>query len=319
MEPSTTLALDHAVTVIDTGFERPGFAASYLIRQGERAAFVDVGNNAAVPRLLTALEATGSTPADVAYVIVTHVHLDHAGGAGALMAQCPNASLVAHPRAARHMIDPSALYAGATAVYGEDYMRATYGDLVPVPQERVIVTSEEFVLDFAGRPLLFLDTPGHARHHHCIWDQTSGGWFTGDTHGLSYREFAGAAGRYIMPTTTPVQFDPDAAHRSLDRLAARNPRYLYLTHFGRVDYTPQLTAMMRTQLDAMVQIGHRHAHLDGQARQEAISTDLRALYTGQAATVGVDLPALGRLMDLDITLNAQGLGVWLDRQAGVMS
>ena len=312
MEPTTDT---HGITVIDTHFERPGFAASFLLRQGDRAAFVDAGNNAAVPHLLAGLEAAGLTPHDVAYVIVTHVHLDHAGGAGALMAQCPNASLVAHPRAARHMIDPSALYAGATAVYGEEYMQATYGDLVPVPQERVIVTSDEFVLDFDGRPLLFLDTPGHARHHHCIWDETSRGWFTGDTHGLSYPEFARPDGRYIVPTTTPVQFDPDAAHRSLDRLVAKNPRHLYLTHFGRVEYTPELTALLRRQLDAMVAIGQRHAALAGQQREDAISADLRALYTEQAATVGVDLTALGTLMDLDITLNAQGLGVWLDRQA----
>lgn len=311
----TIETLDHGITVIDTGFERPGFAASYLIRQGDRAAFVDAGNNAAVPRLLAGLEAVGLTPDDVAHVIVTHVHLDHAGGAGSLMAQCPNATLVAHPRAAKHMIDPSALYAGATAVYGEEYMQATYGELVPVPQERVVVTSDEFVLDFDGRPLLFLDTPGHARHHHCIWDETSRGWFTGDTHGLSYPEFARPDGRYIFPTTTPVQFEPDAAQRSLDRLVAKDPQYLYLTHFGRVEYTPELTALVRSQLAAMVRIGQRHAALEGQAREDAMSADLRALYTEQAAAVGVDLPALGSLMDLDVTLNAQGLGVWLDRQA----
>lgn len=181
------------------------------------------------------------------------------------------------------------------------------------------MTSDEFVLQVGQRRLVFIDTPGHARHHHCVWDEVSRGWFTGDTHGLSYPEFAGSGGRYILPTTTPVQFDPDAAQRSLDRLVAREPRYLYLTHFGRIDYDPALTAMLRDQLEAMVEIGHRHAGLAGQAREDAISADLRELYTDRAATVGVDVPALGPLLDLDVTLNAQGLAVWLDRQAAQSS
>ena len=316
MSAPTIDQLPHGITVVDTGFQRPGFAASFIIRQGDKAAFVDAGNNAAVPHLLAGLTAVGLTPQDVSHVIVTHVHLDHAGGAGRLMAACPNATLVAHPRAARHMVDPSALWAGAAGVYGEDYMHATYGELVPVPQERVLVTSDGFVLDFDGRPLLFLDTPGHARHHHCVWDQTSRGWFTGDTHGLSYPEFVSGTGRYILPTTTPVQFDPVAAHTSLDRLQAQHPASLYLTHFGRVAYDPALTDLLRRQLDSMVEISRRHASLTGREREDAIAADLRELYVAEAAAVGVDLPALGSLLDLDVTLNAQGLGVWLDQSAG---
>src|SRR5690606_23693744 len=148
-----------------------------------------------------ALEAAGLTPADVDWLILTHVHLDHAGGAGELMACLPNARLVVHPRGARHMIDPSKLWAGALAVYGEEEMQRSYGTLRPIPAERVVEAPDGHVVELAGRALRCLDTPGHARHHNAIHDEPSGCVFTGDTFGLSYRELDSARGPFVIPTT----------------------------------------------------------------------------------------------------------------------
>ena len=198
----------HGIHTIDTAFQREHFDAAYLIVENGRGAFIDCGTNHSVPAMLAALTDAGITAADVDWLILTHVHLDHAGGAGLLMQQLPNARLVVHPRGAAHMIDPSKLIAGATAVYGEEEMARSYGAIQPVPKERVIVAEDNHVVDLAGRELVCIDTPGHARHHLCVWDARSRSWFTGDTFGLSYRELDTAHGAYVFPTTSPVQFEP---------------------------------------------------------------------------------------------------------------
>lgn len=310
--PDYLLPYDDGVYGIDTGFHRPRFDAAYLIVHQGRAAFVDTGTNHSVPRLLGALEAVGLSPADVDFVIPTHVHLDHAGGAGLLMQQLPAARLVVHPRGARHMIDPAALYQGALAVYGQAEMDRSYGTLQPVPAERVLQTHDGFTLDLNGRPLLFIDTPGHARHHHCIWDEASGGWFTGDTFGLSYREFDTAEGPWVLPTSTPVQFEPEALKQSIGRLLAMQPRWMYLTHFGRVGHARRLGEMLVDQIDAMVMLAA--ALRDAPQRHEQLRQGLAALYADRLRGHGVpDAQQAVQLLELDVELNAQGLAVWLEK------
>ena len=311
-------ALPHGIHVIDTGFHRPLFDASFLIVEGGRAAFVDTGTNFAVPRLLAALADLGLPRDAVDYVIPTHVHLDHAGGAGLLMQALPSATLLVHPRGARHMIDPAALYQGALAVYGQAAMDREYGTLVPVPAGRVRPTEDGLTVHLAGRPLHFIDTPGHARHHHCIWDEHSRGWFTGDTFGLSYREFDTAAGAWILPTSTPVQFEPDALRRSIQRLLAREPRCMYLTHYGQVGASTadiqRLAGLLFEQLDAMVALGlSLHGAPD---RHAALVAGLQAMLRLQLQRHGVvDIDAGIAGLALDVELNAQGLAIWLDRPA----
>ena len=311
-------ALPHGIHVIDTGFHRPLFDASFLIVEGGRAAFVDTGTNFAVPRLLAALADLGLPRDAVDYVIPTHVHLDHAGGAGLLMQALPGATLLVHPRGARHMIDPAALYQGALAVYGQAAMDREYGTLVPVPAGRVRPTEDGLTVHLAGRPLHFIDTPGHARHHHCLWDEHSRGWFTGDTFGLSYREFDTAAGAWILPTSTPVQFEPDALRRSIQRLLAREPRCMYLTHYGQVGASTadiqRLAGLLFEQLDAMVALGlSLHGAPD---RHAALVAGLQAMLRLQLQRHGVvDIDAGIAGLALDVELNAQGLAIWLDRPA----
>jgi glyoxylase-like metal-dependent hydrolase (beta-lactamase superfamily II) len=306
--------LDHGIHVIDTGFHRPRFDASYLIVEGGRAAFVDTGTNHSVPRLLAALEATGLARDAVDYVIATHVHLDHAGGVGLLMQSLPRAQLVVHPRGAAHLIDPSVLVRGASAVYGADEVMHTYGQVVGVAAERVLRTADGMTLGLAGRLLTFLDTPGHARHHHCIWDERSRGFFTGDTFGLSYREFDSAQGMWLLPTTTPVQFEPEALRTSVQRLLAFEPARMYLTHYGAVGEVARLGAELLVQLEQMVQLGNTlRAHPD---RHAALKQGLAEMYTQRVAQHGCAMSAEAalELLAMDMELNAQGMGIWLDRQ-----
>ena len=314
--PDYLIALPHGITVIDTGFVRERFDAAYLLVERGRAAYIDTGINDALPRLLGALQAQGLAPESVDYVIVTHVHLDHAGAAGLLMEHLPRAKLVVHPRGARHMIDPSQLLDGARAVYGVEEVRRTYGDVRPIPARRVIETHDEQVLDLNGRPLLFIDSPGHARHHHCIWDERSRGWFTGDTFGLSYPQLETPHGRYLLPTTTPVQFEPDALKRSVARMLERNPDCMYLTHFGRVGEVAALARLLLDQADEMVALGRAHAH-SGEKRHALLKQALAALYARRLRDMNspLDDATIHELLAMDIELNAQGLGIWLDRSA----
>jgi glyoxylase-like metal-dependent hydrolase (beta-lactamase superfamily II) len=307
------MAVTHGIHTIDTGFVRPRFDAAYLVVENGRGAFIDCGTNFAVPRMLAALDEAGISAAEVDWLILTHVHLDHAGGAGELIARLPNAKLVVHPRGARHMIDPSALWAGASAVYGEAVMEQTYGRLRPIAADRVIEAPDGHVVELAGRPLRCIDTPGHAKHHLTVYDERANVCFTGDVFGLSYRDFDTENGPFILPTTSPVQFDPPALHASIERLLALQPDAMYLTHYGRVEDVERLAADLHVQIDAMVDLA-RAAH--GKPDRHAVLMEsLTDLYAARAAAHGWrhGRDALRQLLGMDIELNAQGLEVWLDR------
>jgi glyoxylase-like metal-dependent hydrolase (beta-lactamase superfamily II) len=240
------------------------------------------------------------------------------------MAALPHARLVVHPLGARHLIDPSRLIAGASAVYGADEVQRSIGTVLPVSAERVLESADGMEIDLAGRPLRLLDTPGHARHHHCVWDERSRGVFTGDTFGLSYREFDTPQGAWLLPSTTPVQFDPPALRHSFERLLALRPDCVYLTHFGRLPATPgphdadtlaQLGRDYLEQLDAVIALGERTAAAipDAEERHVALVEGLGEIYLERVQRLAGELPRerVLELLDMDIELNAQGMGVWL--------
>ncbi|HMN45584.1 MAG TPA: MBL fold metallo-hydrolase [Povalibacter sp.] len=305
--------LAHDISVIDTGFVHELFDASHLIVGNGRAAYVDTGTNNSVPRLLAALEYLGLDRSAVDYVILTHVHLDHAGGAGLLMQQLPNAKLVVHPRGARHMIDPTKLMEGVRGVYGAEIAARDYGELVPVAADRVLETHDDLVLELGDRPLRFAETPGHALHHDCIWDEASRGWFTGDTLGLAYPALTTPRGRHVIPATAPVQFDPPALRASIERMLRAQPQVLYLTHYGAVGNPENIAQQLLSQVDAMVEAAlelaaapDRHARLKA-AFQDIYMTELR-----RCGSTDSD-EKLHALLATDVELNAQGVGVWLDK------
>jgi glyoxylase-like metal-dependent hydrolase (beta-lactamase superfamily II) len=303
---------DHGIFVVDTGFPAAYSDAAYLVVEQGRAAFVDTGTHTAVPRLLDALAQRGLTPDCVDWVILTHVHLDHAGGAGLLMQSLPKAQLVVHPRGKRHMIDPTQLLAGVRAVYGEEVTARDYGTLVPVPAERIVDVVDGSVVMLAGRRLQLFDTPGHARHHLCVWDEVSRGWFTGDTLGVAYPEFHSTQGHYGLPTTSPAQFDPPALKASVHRMLGFEPAYAYLTHFGVIDRVAEQARMVLGQIDRMVELADRFERTPD--RTAVLGVALTQLYAAEARAAGVTLDnaAIEARLALDTLLNVQGLEVWLD-------
>src|SRR5215472_1545041 len=312
---ATLISYPHGITAVDTDYIRPGLAASHLIVEGGRAAFVDVGTNHSVPRLLAALKAIGLAREAVEYVLLTHVHLDHAGGAGALMRELPNARAMLHPRGAPHMIDPSRLIAGSKAVYGDERFAQLYGELVPIPRERVRVAADGERVALGGRTLELIHTPGHAMHHYAVVDAAYASIFSGDTFGIAYPPLATARGSFITPSTVPTQFDPEQHLASIDRMTSYRPESVYLMHFSRVTGVPRLAALLKEQIVELSSIARRHAHAADRAA--AIRTDMLALWIALARREGstLDEGALERGLGNDLELNTQGLIAWLDRAA----
>lgn len=307
----------NGIVAFDAGYVRPLLAAIHMVIEDGRVAFIDTGSREAVPNALAALERLGLPRSAVEYVILTHIHLDHAGGAGHMMQAFPEAKLVVHPRGVRHMAEPSKLVAGVTAVYGAAYVASVYGDIPPIPAERIIAAEDGHVVSLAGRHLRCLDTPGHARHHICIVDQATGGIFTGDMFGLSYRELDVDGRPFIFPTTTPTQFDPDEMRASIERLLALRPPAVYLTHYSRLDQVAQRGADLLRRLDALVALAEIEAGA-GAGRHERIKHAMTDYLFGQIRAHGCQLSdeALLTIWATDIELNAQGLAVWLDSRPG---
>jgi hydroxyacylglutathione hydrolase len=303
----------HGICAVDSVYDRRLQTAIHLLIEGGRAAVIDTGTAHAVPHVLAALEAKGVAPAQVDYVILTHVHLDHAGAAGQLMARFPNARLTVHPRGARHVVDPSRLLAATVAIYGAEQTRRIYGEILPVARERVVETPEGATLRLAGRELLFLDAPGHARHHVVVRDGASGHVFAGDTFGLSYRELDQDGRQFSFPTTSPSQFDPAALHRSIDRMLSLEPGVLYVTHFGRLTNLTVLAADLHRLIDAHAELGERHRRA-GAERKRLLMEGVSAIVLAERERQGWPLPSekVLEVFALDIELNAQGLESWLD-------
>lgn len=304
---------DNGIVAVDADYVRPKLAAIHLVVENDRAALVDTGCNDSVPNVLAALDELNITRKNVDYVILTHIHLDHAGGAGLMMQRFPNARLVVHPRGARHMADPSRLIEGTVGVYGAEATSKLYGEVLPIDVSRIIEATHELCIDLAGRQLLCLDTPGHAKHHIGIVDQKTGHIFTGDLFGVSYRELDTDGRQFVFPTTTPVQFDPAAMHASIDLLMSYRPKAMYLTHYGRLLDVPRQATELHRLVDAHARIALGEND-SGSERNERIRQGLARLLLEETASFGCRLPSaeILAIYGNDLTLNAQGLGVWLD-------
>ena len=306
----------NGIIAFDAGYVRPILAAIHLVVDHGRAALVDTGSNDSLPHVRAALARAGVAAEAVDYVILTHIHLDHAGGAGTLMREFPNARLVVHPRGARHMAEPSKLVAGVTAVYGQEYVEKVYGDILPIPAERIIEAADGLCLPLGQRSLRLLDTPGHAKHHICIVDEQARAIFTGDMFGLSYREFDVDGRAFVLPTTTPSQFDPVAMHASIDRLLAEQPQAFYLTHYAQLTDLPAHAAALHRRIDTLVAMAEAHAG-DGADRHAAIKAEETAFFLAELRAHGctLDEATILDLLAIDIELNVQGLEVWLDQRS----
>lgn len=291
---------------IDCDYLFPRYAAAFLLVEGRKAAFIENNTTHSVPKLMKALAEQGLQPADVEYVVITHVHLDHAGGSSALMKLCPNATLLAHPRAARHIKDPSRLIAGAKAVYGEERFSALYGEIEPVAPERVKEMQDGEALAWGNRQWEFFHTRGHANHHFCLWDSSLRATFTGDSFGIGYPDLQ-TAGRFIFPSTSPTDFDADEALKSVARVASLPGDRAFLTHFGEVRGIKECAA----QLVDWIQASERWRK-EAMTRPEAerlgfLQAEIDARFRRELTARGLDSPANWELLKLDRELNAAGL------------
>lgn len=297
------------IVPIDCQYTRPKLATAYLVTEGDEAAFVENNTAHAVPLLLEALEAQGMKPEQVKWAIITHVHLDHAGGSQALMDACPNATLLAHPKAARHVIDPSRLVASAKQVYGEDTFRDLYGEIGPVAESRVRVMEDGEVLEWGDRKLTFFYTRGHANHHFCVHDSGANAVFTGDSFGIAYPELQ-ANDHFTFCSTTPTDFDADAARASLDAIVGTGAKTAYLTHFDGIGWLGEARTQLLEDL-----AGHEQLMLEAEASDVPdaelgawVKPRLEDHFRERLRKHGaLDVPNVWELLAMDVDLNAQGL------------
>jgi glyoxylase-like metal-dependent hydrolase (beta-lactamase superfamily II) len=309
--PAATTSHPHGITTVDAEYVRPGYASIHLIERRGRVAVVDTGTNDSVPLVLAALAERGLEAEAVDVVFITHVHLDHAGGAGLLMQRLPAARAVAHPRSVPHLRDPSRLIEASRAVYGAERFERLYGTPLAIDAARISETRDGDRLTLGGSALEVLHTPGHALHHHVLHDRDARAVFTGDTFGLSYRALDTERGACVMPTTTPTQFDPEQLVTSIRRIVALQPQALYLTHYGRVTDAERLGASLEAQVARFVDIARRHAASDD--RYGAIRAGLRDVWIELLEGHGAPVSLLDDWLSGDLELNAQGLVAWLSR------
>ena len=287
----------------------PRFTAAYLRIAGDECAFIEAHTSHALPKLLAALEANGKKPEQVRYLVVTHAHLDHAAGASAVLAACPNATLVAHPRAAKNLIDPARLIAGATQVYGAERFAKLYGTIAPIPQERVRTLADGETLDLGDAKLQALHTAGHAWHHFAVDDPALCTVYTGDTFGLVYPALQRGI-RFALATTSPTGFHAAEARKSVDRILALGREAACLTHFDEVRDLAECARQVHDWIDLSDQWVQEAAtsSLTGKELETSLSEKLRAAIAEDTSTRGLALTAEDwEVLALDIELNGQGL------------
>ncbi len=217
------------VTAIDTVMAGERELNAVYLLNGSEPCLVEAGPGADHDRLVSALDALGVGPGDIAHIVVTHIHMDHAGGAGALLDRYPRAAVWVHEAGARHLVDPERLIASTARTYGEQRMRSLFGDMLPIPAERVHAVADGDRIVMGGRALDVVHTPGHASHHIAVQDDASGAMFTGEAIG-SYLPWATC----FRPALPPPDVDVDAALRSIVRMRRRSPTALLTSHFGAV-------------------------------------------------------------------------------------
>lgn len=216
----------------------PEIIATAIIQGASGVALIDPGPSTTLENLRSALERKGISIQDVRQVLLTHIHLDHAGVVGTLVLENPAIEVFVHERGARHMVDPAKLLSSATRLYGGD-MERLWGEFLPVPQGRIRVLQGEERITVGGRELQVAYTPGHASHHVSYFDPSSRVAFVGDTAGIRRGDRL-----CVMPATPPPDIDFEAWHTSEDRILAWDPDTLFLTHFGpfhgaRLHFTDQ--------------------------------------------------------------------------------
>ncbi|MBA2176592.1 MBL fold metallo-hydrolase [Halobacillus locisalis] len=297
----------HLIDGYDMGFK--GRTGTYLL-QDEHTTLIETGPSPSVPHVLKGLESLGISPQEIENVILTHIHLDHAGGAGLLIRECPNATVYVHKKGLRHLANPSRLEAGARMVYG-DHFDELFAPIIPIDEESLSAVSDGERLSIgADRTLTFYDTPGHAKHHIAIHDSLSQGLFIGDTAGIRYHQTEDYGLTFYLPTTSPNQFDPEAMQQSIERFRTIHPERLFFGHFG----VSEQPGVALEQVSEWIPIFVEEAKT-GNSLQE-IERRLLTRVTSylEDHNIPSDHPVY-EILKLDMSVCAMGIGDYLQKQA----
>ena len=315
MKENTPYALGHNIYLIDGFYMGVSQVAGSYVICDEHLTLIDTSASPSVPRILAGLKALQLAPEQVEYIIVTHIHLDPAGGAGLLLQHCPQAKVVVHPRGARHLADPSRLIESSKAIYKEAFSRL-FDPIVPIPQERLIIKGDGETLTIGpGRTLRFLDTPGHARHHFCIYDPKSKGIFSGDTLGCRYPKLEALGGKLFVPVTTPNHFDPEAMKNSIERIMELELEGIYFGHFGMSQEVDEVHRQLLYWLDIYVSEGER-AYQEGLEVEKLAERLLNRLVTHHRELNLANHKELYSLLRNDTSLSAMGIYDYLQKVKG---
>ncbi|OIU72396.1 MBL fold metallo-hydrolase [Rossellomorea aquimaris] len=311
--------LDSRISLVDLmDLSLKGRTGSYVIHE-ESIAIVETSASPSIPHLKKGLSKLNIKLEDIQYIILTHIHLDHAGGAGLLLEECPSATIVVHPKGYRHLNDPSRLIAGAKAVYGEDFERL-FSPVKPIPKERMVVKGHGDTLRLSETcTLTFYDTPGHANHHFSIYDPVSEGMFTGDTCGIQYRN----DGKSIyLPSTSPNQFSPDAIKESMHFFKDKSLRRIYFGHYGMTEEPVHALSEVDAWLDRFMAVAEAVFSPDSSFNDnsENLSTELYNLVKNSFVHDGIepDHP-LFNVLELDMKVSAMGIVDYLTRKGELKS
>ncbi|MFC2947493.1 MBL fold metallo-hydrolase [Virgibacillus sediminis] len=306
MEEREPIRLDDRIHLID-GFDLgvPDRTGTYVIDE-EDLTIIETGPSPSVKYVKKGLEALGFSLDQVKYIIVTHIHLDHAGGAGLLLRECPNATVVVHPRGERHLINPKKLAAGARAVYGESFQEL-FEPIVPIPQDRLLLKEDGETLQIgSGCRLEFLDTPGHAKHHFSIYDPVSKGIFTGDTVGVRYEHLAREGVQLFLPSTSPNHFNPNSMQASIDRISDLKPERIYYGHFGMTEQPEEALQEVSEWLGIFMEEGEQ-ALAEGKGYDE-LSRSMLGRVRKHLQDVGIaDDHEAYIIINLDMQISALGI------------
>ena len=305
--------------VVETHYlNRTGYTACYLVEDQGEVAVIETNTNHAVPFILGALAQLRFRNEQVKYVILTHIHLDHAGGAGELMRHLPAAELVLHPRARKHMIDPGKLVKSVKEVYGEAKYKELYGEIVPVPKERVVVANDGDVFQVGGRSLQMVHLRGHAKHHLVVLDQKTGSIFSGDNFGIGYPRMDFGNFRLVFPSTSPTQFEPELALATYAKIVDLKPSRVLLTHYGVLEDTAGAYAQLKSWIDFSVDLAEKR-YREGYRENElthVLEQDLWNRFETRVKDArGTGLtPTDKEWLAVDAELNAQGLAHYIQQR-----
>lgn len=305
---------DHLYSIDTNDLGLKNRTTSYIIVD-DKIALIETSASPSIPYILNALEELHIKPSDIDYLILTHIHLDHAGGAGVMMKYCPNATVLVHPKGVRHLVDPSRLIASARSVYGENF-DAIFGEILPIQEKQLYAIGDREIIRLGSSTLTFYYTKGHANHHISIHESLTNGMFVGDTTGVYYPDMTGEEFDVILPSTSPNQFDPNLMEDSIQLFEKIKPNVLYFGHYGSYTHPQFAYAEVRRYLPIFMDAGRQTMKEETDFTKQVQRTEeiLTNSIFAELQTKGLskDHPVF-KIIPLDLAVSAMGIIYYLSK------